>query len=372
MNHDFYYKLISGQKKGIAAAFLKIFLAVISCVYSIIIKLRNLLYDKKIFKTHHHKAIVISIGNITTGGTGKTPLVIWLYNYLVEKNTKCAILTRGYKADQKSNPSQIEPGKTKTAAYTDEPAILSESCPKSQVIVNPDRVAGAGEAIEKYAAEVLVLDDGFQHRRLARDLDIITIDATQPFGYNKILPAGLLREPVDSLKRAGAVVLTRCDQIPAPELNKIESRLQAVNPDIIIAQSVHKVSGAKSIDGKSINNENLKGKKIFAFCGIGNPNAFLNTIKTLDAELTGTKIFNDHYQYTDTSLAEIYELAGLSKAELILTTQKDWTKIRHFKPQIKDLPLTYLIIEIKFLAGEDKLRLLIDNVLAGKIIKDNN
>lgn len=369
MNHDFYYKLISGQKKGFTTAFLKTLLAIIACIYSIIIKLRNLLYDVKVFKTYQHETTVISIGNITTGGTGKTPLVIWLYNFLAERNVKCAILTRGYKADKKSNSSQIESGKTTSISYTDEPAILSESCPKSKVIVNPDRVAGASEAIEKFAPEVLILDDGFQHRRLARDLDIITIDATQPFGYNKILPAGLLREPLNSLKRANAIVLTRCDQIPAPELNRIENKLQAVNPDMIITRSVHKVAGVKTTDGESINNENLKGKKIFAFCGIGNPNAFLNTIKTLGAELTGTKIFNDHYQYTDTCLSEIYELAGLSKAELILTTQKDWTKIRHFKPQIKDLPLTYIIIEIKFLAGEDKLRLLIDNVLAGKIMK---
>jgi len=369
MNQDFYYKLISGHKKGYIAAFLNTLLAVIACIYSIIIKLRNLLYNSKIFKTHHHEAIVISIGNITTGGTGKTPLVIWLCNFLLEQDINCAILTRGYKAEKKSNMSRIESGEIKTQNYIDEPAILSESCPKSKVIVNPDRVVGAAEAIEKYAANVLIMDDGFQHRRLVRDLDIVTIDATLPFGYGKILPAGLLREPVDSLKRADVVVLTRCDQIAASELNRIENKLQAVNPDMIIARSAHKVVGAKTTNGKSINSENLNGKKIFAFCGIGNPNAFLNTITTLGAELAGTKIHNDHYRYTETCLAEIYERAGLAKADLILTTQKDWTKIRCLTPRTKGLPLAYLAIEIKFLAGEDKLRRLIDDVLAGKILR---
>ena len=369
MNHDFYYNLISGHKKGYIAAFLKTLLAVIACIYSIIIKLRNLLYNSKIFKTHHHEAIVISIGNITTGGTGKTPLVIWLYNFLLERNLNCSILTRGYKAAKKSNPSRTESRKTNIFNYTDEPAILSESCPRSKVIVNPDRVAGATEAIEKYAANVLIMDDGFQHRRLARDLDIVTIDATQPFGYDKILPAGLLREPVDSIKRADAVVLTRCDQTTASELNRIENILQTVNPDMIIAQSAHKVVGAKTTDGKSINYENLKGRKIFAFCGIGNPNAFLNTITTLGAELAGTKIYNDHYKYTETCLAEIYRQAGHVEADLILTTQKDWIKIRCLMPQRKDLPLAYLAIEIKLLEGEDKLRLLIDDALTGKILR---
>ena len=337
---------------------------------------------------HHVDAAVICVGNITTGGTGKTPLVVWLCNLIAQnpklktQNCKCAILTLGYKARAQENKD-----------FKDEIAILAESCPEAEVIVNPDRVAGAAEAIDKYAAKVLIMDDGFQHRRLARDLDIAAIDATQPFGYGKMLPAGLLREPVSSLKRAGAVVITRCDQGTEAQLSELEQKLQAINPDMVIAKSIHAVVSVKypepyvilaqagiQKDGETMdsclrrndNIEQLKGKKVFAFCGIGNPDAFLNTIKNLGSELAGSKIYDDHYHYTDACLAEISERAEELGADLILTTQKDWTKVIsnsefRISRSKSPLPFAYLAIEIKFLAGEDKLTALIKDALAGKI-----
>ncbi len=177
LNQEAYKKLISGQSKGIAAAGARAVLRLLSWGYAAITGIRNLLYSKGWLKIHRVNVPVISIGNITTGGTGKTPLVIWLAHQIT-KNSKfknCGILTRGYKT-------------------TDEPEILAQSCPAAKVIINPDRVAGAQEAINKFAAQVLLMDDGFQHRRLGRNLDIVTIDATCPFGYGKILPAGLLQE----------------------------------------------------------------------------------------------------------------------------------------------------------------------------------
>ena len=209
MNQTFYHKLVSGHIKSRTAVLLRAVLAIAATIYAIIIRLRNLFYDKQVFKTHHSKAVVISIGNITLGGTGKTPLVVWLCNFLHQKNPSFAVLTRGYKTKTKKSPT----GNDMPDTMTDEPAILSENCPQVKVIINPDRVAGAVEAIKKFGAKILIMDDGFQHRRLARDLDIVTIDATQPFGYEKIFPAGLLREPLTSLRRADAVVITRCDQI---------------------------------------------------------------------------------------------------------------------------------------------------------------
>ncbi len=235
------------------------------------------------------------------------------------------------------------------------------------MIVNPDRVAGAAEAVSKFGANTLIMDDGFQHRRLARDLDIVTIDATRPFGYGKMLPAGLLREPVASLKRADAIVITRCDQIAETELSEIEKALQIINPNVIIARSIHAPTFVKSTGNKEISIEHLKDKKIFAFCGIGNPGAFLNTIKTIGPEVVGSKVYNDHHHYTDSCLADIYEQAGGLKADLILTTQKDWTKISQLASAKKDILLAYIGIEIKFLAGEDKLRGLIEKTLAGKM-----
>ena len=370
MNQESYRKLISGQKAGLGAALLRLLLGVGSAGYSIAVRLRNFLYSKGWLKAHRADAVVISIGNITAGGTGKTPLVIWLCKQIISDskfqiaNSQCAVLTRGYKAGKDS--------RGKTQYYRDEPAILAESCPEVEVIVNPDRVAGAIEAVSKFGSKVLVMDDGFQHRRLGRDLDIVAIDATLPFGYGRMLPAGLLREPVASLKRAGVVVITRCDQINDTELNEIEKKLRTINPKMIIARSIHAPAYVKSADNKEISLEHIKVKKIFAFCGIGNPDAFLNTIKQLGANLVGSKVYNDHHHYTNDCLADINEKAGALKADLILTTQKDWTKIiSDFKFQISDfessLPFAYIGIEIKFLAGEDKLRGLIENTLACKI-----
>jgi tetraacyldisaccharide 4'-kinase len=357
-----YRKLISGQSNGFGAYLLRLFLKIIAIGYSFIVRLRNLLYSKGLLNVHHVDAAVFCIGNITVGGTGKTPLVVWLCNLITQnsklktQNCKCAILTRGYKA---------------TNNRIDEPAILIEICPKAKVIVNPDRVEGAAEAIYKYAAKVLVMDDGFQHRRLSRDLDIVTIDATQPFGYDKLLPAGLLREPASSLKRAGAVVITRSDQVTETNLSKLEQRLKAINPDMVIAKSIHSPAYAKSKDGKEISIEQLKGKKVFAFCGIGNPNAFFNTIKNIEAELVGSKAYDDHFHYTEACLIEISKQAEEHGADLILTTQKDWTKVANTKFPISESHRTfaYLAIEIKFLAGEDKLTALIKKTLADKILQ---
>ena len=191
MDQQKYKKLISGQKKGFEASIVLFFLKILSFIYVIIIVIRTFLYSAGWLKIHRVNVPVISVGNITTGGTGKTPFVIWVYRHIVEnskikkRNILCGILTRGYKT-------------------ADEPKLLEQSCPEAKIIVNPDRIAGAKEAITKYSPNIFILDDGFQHRRIGRDLDIVTIDATCPFGYGRMLPAGLLREPVSSLKRADA------------------------------------------------------------------------------------------------------------------------------------------------------------------------
>ena len=364
-------KLISGQSSSVVARLLRALLRLASIGYSLAVRLRNFLYSKGWLKAHRVDAAVICVGNITVGGTGKTPLVVWLCKQIAQRS-KCAILTRGYKSTQ--NPTR------KTQNCIDEPAMLTESCPGVEVIVEPDRVAGAAEAIEEFGAKVLIMDDGFQHRRLARDLDIVAIDATQPFGYGKLLPAGLLREPATSLRRARAVVITRCDQVTEAQLNALEEELRTINPNMIVSSSIHAPVSARKADNEEISVSQLKNKKIFAFCGIGNPDAFLNTIKALGCELVGSVVYDDHHHYTDACLADIREQAEKAGADLVLTTQKDWTKVisdpsaplgTSFRLPIFDLESTvsfaYLVIEIEFLAGQDKLTALIRDTLAGRI-----
>ena len=383
LNQDDYRKLVSGQATGFCAAILRLFLCIAAALYSAVIVLRNFLYSKGILKAHRANALVICIGNITTGGTGKTPLVVWLCNLITKhstlntKNCSCAVLTRGYKARRASCVMRRAKNRRNTIYdirnTIDEPAILAESCPQAKVVINPNRVAGAAEAVSKLDADVLIMDDGFQHRRLARDLDIVAIDATCPFGYGKILPAGLLREPVSGLKRADAVIITRADQVTDAELTRLEKKLRLINPDMIIAKSIHSPTYVKSADGRETAIEELKGKKIFAFCGIGNPDAFFSTIKKLGCDLVGSEIYDDHYHYTDEDIERIFKQAEHFKADMVLTTQKDWTKILNSQFSIlnsKDIPLSYLAIEIKFLAAEDKLRDLIEHTLAGTITKN--
>jgi tetraacyldisaccharide 4'-kinase len=320
------------------------------------------MYTRGWFKTRRVNALVISVGNITTGGTGKTPLVNWLYNKTVQSpklrshNFRCAILTRGYK--------------TRKGMLSDEPRILAKNCPEAKVIVNPDRAAAANEAVNQWNANIIIMDDGFQHRRLYRDLDIVTIDATCPFGYGRVLPAGLLREPVTALRRADLVVITRCDKVADAELCNLEEQLHLINPSMSVTRSVHAPVCAQSFGRKEIGLEEIKGKNVFVFCGIGNPDAFLSTIRNLGFNLVGSKVYNDHHCYTNDDVADIHEEARYLSADLIMTTQKDWGKVFESDFAVlnsQDIPFTCLTVELRIVAGEDQITQLIERAFADRI-----
>lgn len=364
MNQERFKKLVSGQNTGLIASGLRLLLNVAAFFYGLGISLRNWLYDGGQAKSYAVTAAglvtsdrtqaavpVISVGNITVGGTGKTPLVIWLCNLFREQNINCAILTRGYKGGTGSN---------------DEPGMLAKNCPVAKVVINPDRLAGAIEAVKKHRAQVLIMDDGFQHRRLHRDIDIVTIDAMQPFGYGRLLPAGLLREPVSVLKRAQAVILTRCDLVSRNNLTELTGAINRISPDLIVAQTKHNPVFAVSGD-KQMPIEELKGKKIYAFCGIANPEAFLATVGMVGADIAGSKIHDDHHNYTVNDINDIYSDAAKSGAQMILTTEKDYNKLSPPTSGGGDLVLSYLAVRLQFVEGQDRIRELIERSLAGKI-----
>lgn len=325
----------------------------LSWPYSAVIRLRNRLYSTGLVTAHLVGVPVICMGNLTTGGTGKTPLVVWLCRHVRTKQLRCAILTRGYR--------------TQKGELSDEPALLAAQCPEVPVVVNADRVAGAAEAIRNYGAQVLVMDDGFQHRRLARDLDIVAIDGTLPFGYGRVLPAGLLREPVAGLRRAHAVVLTRCDQASEDVLSHIEQEIRRINRNLVVARSIHAPVGVRTAEGTEIPLDQMRGKRVFAFCGIGNPQAFFRTIERLGATVAGSRVFDDHYRYTADDLNAVRSQARKQQASVVLTTQKDWTKIVRSGPPRGDPPLAYLVIDLRITAGEEMLTALIDRVLDGRM-----
>lgn len=355
MSHATYLNLISGETPGFAGASARLALAALSCPYSAIVRLRNHGYSTGRLKTHAVDATVICVGNLTTGGTGKTPLVVWLCRHIQGRQLRCAVLTRGYRMQR--------------GELSDEPALLAAECPDVSVIVNPDRVAGAAEAIRSHGAQVLVMDDGFQHRRLARNLDIVTIDATRPFGYGKLLPAGLLREPVAGLSRAHAVVLTRCDHVSDDALQQTEEAIHRINGELTIVRSVHRPVGIETDQGAEIDLDAIKGQRVFAFCGLGNPQAFFRTLESLGALLVGSKTFDDHYGYTSQDLSDIRRQARERQAGLVLTTHKDWTKITRLAVPEDHPPLAYLTVELQITAGADSLKALIDGVLHGRITR---
>jgi tetraacyldisaccharide 4'-kinase len=336
---------------GLRARLLRALLRVLSLGYRVTISLRNRLYDQHLLRSHRVSIPVICIGNLTTGGTGKTPLVVWLCDYLSNRYTSCAILTRGYKTHH---------------TEADEPALLHKHCPTTHLVVNSDRVAGARQAISGYDAQVLVMDDGFQHRRLARDLDIITLDATLPFGYDHLLPAGLLREPVTALQRAGAVVITRSDQVQQTELQTIQQTITQINPSLIVAHAEHRPTAVRYGEDQIMGLEALNQRRVFAFCGIGNPDVFFTTLRQLGAAVVGTHIFNDHYHCTASDLQDIAKQAQSHQAEIILTTEKNFFHIRKQTPE-QGLILGYLEISLAFTCAEEPLKQLIEQTLAGRI-----
>jgi len=332
------------------AAFARVVFRPLSGLYRLVVQSRNRLYNIGLLKTHSVSVPVISVGNITVGGTGKTPLVAWLAKYVSSKKT-CAILTRGYKAARDS---------------VDEPSLLARAAPDTPVVVNPNRIAGAKEAIAN-GAEVLILDDAFQHRRLARDLDIVTIDATCPFGYERLLPAGLLREPLKSLKRADAVIITRADHIEKNRIEEIQRTIKVINPLLVTAIAFHKPLCIRDIQGVESQPAQLKDKKVFTFCGIGNPDAFSTTVKSLGALITGSMVFDDHYHYSKSDIDRIAANAGTLNADLVLTTEKDFSKIDTAWLAKTLVKFAYLAVEIELLAGAERITELIEKAIAGKI-----
>ena len=349
MNQKTLRQLLSGCDVCAAAKALRFLLRCVSVPYAWAVRTRNLLYDRGLLGTASASAPVISIGNITTGGTGKTPLVVWLCRYLENKGLRCAVLTRGYKTEQGS--------------LSDEPALLAKACPGAVVVVDPDRIAGAQKATRQHGADVLVLDDGFQHRRLKRDLDILTLDATCPFGYERMLPAGLLREPLTGLRRAGVIVITRYDQAAAATIQTLEARLADAAPAIPVVKAVHRHTHAVTSGTQSIPLETLRGKRAFVFCGIGNPDAFIAHVSGHGIDIVGTRIFNDHHPYSTDDIKAIVNAARQNKAAMILCTQKDWVKTALLKPEGSEMTLAYLALELDFVEGLDILKARIDAVL---------
>ena len=334
-------KIISGRRNDFVAIALRFGLGLLTPFYRAAVWWRNKRYDSSQKMVRRVAVPVISVGNLTTGGTGKTPMVVWLCNLLRSCNQRVALVSRGYARDNTG------------AGRNDEALELELRLPEVPHLQDPDRYKIAQTAVKDLDAEIIVLDDGFQHRKLARDLDIVLIDGTQPFGFGRLLPRGLLREPISSLKRAGVVVLTRADAIDNATKQDILQRVRSVNPSALWVESKTSANQFLQADGTVFPLHHLRDKQILAFCGIGNPIGFTHMLDQIKLSVVSQQDFPDHHGYTAQELTKLGEVAAKRKVDAIICTHKDLVKVG--ANQLGGVPVYALVIDVEFLDGEARL-----------------
>jgi tetraacyldisaccharide 4'-kinase len=329
-----------------------------------ITKTRHKLFQDGFFQSVDLGVRVVSVGNLTVGGTGKTPLVAFVARVLAEDGHKVCILTRGYK---RANPHErvlVSDGKqilSNAQSAGDEPFELANKLlGVAAVIADKNRSAAGIWARENWGITTFVLDDGFQHLRLKRDLDIVCIDATNPFGNGKLLPAGILREPLIGLRRADCIVLTRTDL--AEEVQSLKFKVQSVNANCPILLSKTKIVSltnirelpeqAQNSSSEKSKIQNLQSKIGLAFCALGNPYGFFESLRQANFSVKTTTAFSDHHVYQQVDIDFIEREAKSNGVEMLLTTAKDWVKLKDL-----EFSLPCFVVEIEVVFDDDRLLL---------------
>ncbi len=332
------HELLSGRRRDVGARLLRGGLHLASWGYGAAMGLRNRAYDCGWFRVARVDTPVISLGNITTGGTGKTPLAAWLANWFTQVGRTPGLLSRGYRSLD--------------GATNDEKLVLDRLCPGVPHVQQQDRVSAAKRLVSEHGCDALILDDGFQHRRLHRDLDLVLVDALQPWGYGHLLPRGLLREPLSGLRRADIVLLTRADCVTGEQRQEVCRELQrwrGTDDCVEVAFVPQRLLG---VDGSTRSLADLAGCRLFGFCGIGNPRGFRQTLERLGA-VSDLSTFPDHHHYSAGDLAALSQAARDAPADFVLTTLKDLVKIR---PEAwSGPPLLAVDIGVEFLSGRELL-----------------
>jgi len=336
--------VIDPRRRGLALGVVRAALWPVAALYGLVVRARNALYRAGWLKAHTAPVPVISIGNITAGGTGKTPMVAWLSRLLIIHKMRPAVLSRGY-------------GRDPASGLDDENRMLARLA-DAPILADPNRVRGAARAVAEHGADVLIMDDGFQHRRLARDLDVVLIDALWPFGADHMLPRGLLREPLAELRRADFLVVTRANLVSAGELAAILERLSALAPRTPVAVCGIAVAGLRPLAGAPAPGpDGLRRGQWATCCGIGNPEGFLRILEEAGCRLGLIEIFPDHQPYSAAQVRAVLERARAGGCDAVVTTEKDAVKM---EPLLRDMerpapPVYALQIEMDFTEGSAAL-----------------
>jgi len=321
--------IVDGSDRSPSAGVLRAAGSCAEPVYSAIMRLRNAMYDAGILPSRPLGRPAISVGNLTTGGTGKTPVVKWLSERLFAAGERPAILMRGYKAT--------------SYGLSDEQAILQTA--EIPVIADPDRRKAAAAALIQHPKITLfILDDAMQHRRVRRNFELTIIHAAEPFGFNRVFPRGLLREPLEGLRRADAVLVTHADEVDAAAIAAVDSTIHWYNQSAPVFHCDHVVQA------------DVAGKKYFAFCGIGRPGSFFLGLGALGGTCAGAREFDDHHDYSGADVARINDAARLAKAELLITTVKDRVKLERFAGKFA-LPIVTAQLSLRFHLNDGEILL---------------
>jgi len=348
----------------------------LSHLFAGLVRLRIYLYRKRVLRDQPLGCLVVVVGNLTVGGTGKTPVVERLARALAEEGRKVAILSRGYKSRKEPihrrawrwlthaevpPPKVVSDGKAvllDSNEAGDEPYMLACNLPGVVVLVDKDRVKAGAHAIREFGVDTLVLDDGFQYLRLKGSLNLLLIDQTNPFGNECLLPRGILREPISNLSRASYVFLTKSDEAPDPELLDL---IRKHNSDAKVIRCAHEPRHFREVNGDGKRQlEDFNDLPTAVFSGIAMPGGFERFIRNQGADVRFIRRFLDHHRYTVGELKRMFERAAVNGAEVVVTTEKDAVRIpEEFSPS---LPLFYMRMEIEILEGFDNFETAVDRI----------
>lgn len=366
------YKLVHGEKHGILANLVLVLLRFFSLIYGLGVVVKLSLYRFGLLKRHKLPCPVISLGNITVGGTGKTPTALTLAAIIRDMGYRVVILNRGYRAKWKGQVGLVSDGRKIYMSSTeagDEAFLLAKNLPGVAVVIGRNRSITGDYAVKHLKAELIILDDGYQHWQLERDVDIVLVDTLNRFGNSFLLPRGTLREPLSHLNRAHAFLLTKVDQSTGNAREAIRSVLAKYNDKAIVVESTHSPQSFIEIEewykGSSsgaIQLEHIKEMRVLPFCAIGNPSSFAQTITGLGANILDFEQFPDHHDYTMAEMHCIMQKAIDKGASALVTTDKDAVKIpSEFIHSERFLPVYVLIIKVEFAEGDEQLIELISN-----------
>ena len=319
--------------------------------YRMPVAARNAMFNTGIRKSVHLKRPVISVGNVSTGGTGKTPMVMELIRRIQSMGYRAGVLLRGYKAGVS--------GSDEAKLYTDE---FGE---KISVAANPDRVAGARSMLEQGNVDVFLLDDGFQHRQVHRDLDIVLIDATDPVHCARLLPRGFLREPASNMKRADAVIVTHANQVDESSLKQLDDAIASLGGEPPVAHAAHAWVGYYDEKDQYHDLNTLCENKVRGVCGIGNPRPFCGLLSKHIGRDMPVQIMSDHHDYSVEFLKDLFVRIGDDGVDAVVTTEKDWVKWRVLLNgvQTDHVPIYRPALQMEFLDGNERFNDIVATLL---------